>query len=270
MRLPRTSHPQAEPLAELVLGRGDYTAGGARTVPFLDLDGARRRRPLIFGEVSDRPEDYPELLREMFSGRQSDPEEWAVMWKEIGADGIWLDLHDGDSGLVGRISSRTRLPMAVTASSDILSEIGSMDDTVMILMDRDGFYEGPAGCHAVAVGGRTPDELAENCLRAEADGIAKIVIDLGCSPLKGDLGSSISFAEAVRERALSGEASLRHPTIADVTCCWNEGFSDAREASMWEGEAALATMLAGADMIIVRGPGAADMARVYGEELADL
>ena len=39
---------------------------------------------------------------------------------------------------------------------------------------------------------------------------------------------------------------------------------------MWEAESALAAMLAGADIIFVRGPGAADMARVYGEELADL
>ena len=29
-------------------------------------------------------------------------------------------------------------------------------------------------------------------------------------------------------------------------------------------------MMAGTDILIVRGPGAADMARVYGEELADL
>ena len=40
--------------------------------------------------------------------------------------------------------------------------------------------------------------------------------------------------------------------------------------SMTEGMAALEAMMNGADMVIVNGPGAADMARVYGEELADL
>lgn len=270
MRLPRTSHPQADPLAELVLGRGDYTAGGARSVPFLDLDGARRRRPLIFGEVSDRPDGYPDLLKEMFSGRQSDPEEWAVMWKEIGADGIWLDLHGDDASIAERISSRTRLPMAVTASPEILAEICSIEDSVLILMGRNCNYRGAAGCHAVAVSGDSPDELAEHCLEAEEDGITKIVIDLNSSHLKAGLGRSISFAEDVRARALSGEMALRHPTIGNVTGCWKDGFSDAREASMWEAEAALAAMLAGTDIVIVRGPGSADMARVYGEELADL
>ena len=39
---------------------------------------------------------------------------------------------------------------------------------------------------------------------------------------------------------------------------------------MLEATEALAVMLAGADMLIMKGPGAADMARVYGEELADL
>ncbi len=49
MRLPKTSRRPCAPLGELYLGRGDYVAGGAQSLPFLDLDGARRRRPLVFG-----------------------------------------------------------------------------------------------------------------------------------------------------------------------------------------------------------------------------
>ena len=84
------------------------------------------------------------------------------------------------------------------------------------------------------------------------------------------LSDDISLVEDIRSRALSGDSGLDHPVMADVTGCWDRGFSDAREASMWEAESALAAMLAGADILVVRGPGAADMARVYGEELADL
>ena len=58
--------------------------------------------------------------------------------------------------------------------------------------------------------------------------------------------------------------------MASTVKCWERGFRDAREASMWEAEAAVSAMLSGTDIIIMRGPGAADMARVYGEELADL
>lgn len=88
MRLPKTSRRPCAPLGELYLGRGDYVAGGAQSLPFLDLDGARRRRPLVFGQVTDDLSSYPSLAADMFSGRQTDPEEWAVMWKEIGADGV--------------------------------------------------------------------------------------------------------------------------------------------------------------------------------------
>ena len=44
----------------------------------------------------------------------------------------------------------------------------------------------------------------------------------------------------------------------------------ARRASMYEATVALSVMMSGADLLIMKGPGAADMARVYGEELADL
>ncbi len=270
MRLPRTSRPACEPLAELALGRGDYVAGGARSLPFLDLDGARRRRPLVMGGVTDDLQSYPEVAAEMFSGRQRDPAEWAVMWKEIGADGVWIDLRGDDPGIVEEIAGRTGLPVAVTADHGVLTELSHVRDTSMILIGRDGRYDGPVGDHVVSVPGSTADELSDRCLEAEASGIGRIVIDVGGRPIGMGLGESIALAEEVRRRALGGDASLRHPTIGNVSSCWDRGFADARSASMWEGEAALAAMLAGTDIILVRGPGAADMARVYGEELADL
>ena len=270
MRLPRTSRPPAEPLEEIVLGNGDYVAGGARSLPFLDLDGARRRRPLVFGEVTDDLSGYPGLAAEMFSGRQADPAEWAVMWREIGADGVWVDLRRGDASLVTEIARRTRLPVAVTAGADVLEDLSRTEGPVMVLLCRDGRYDGLVGCHALAVSGGDAESLARASAEAEASGIPGIVMDLGAVRSREDLLGRASVAEEVRRRALAGDRDLRHPTLANVTGCWSGGFPDARSASMWEAEAALAAMLAGADIIIVRGPGAADMARVYGEELADL
>ena len=241
MRLPKTSRRPCAPLGELYLGRGDYVAGGAQSLPFLDLDGARRRRPLVFGQVTDDLSSYPSLAADMFSGRQTDPEEWAVMWKEIGADGVWIDLRSGNPEIVRRICERTRLPVAVS---------------------------GPRGRHATAVGGSTADEISERC-SAAGDG-QDIVIDLGGFSMGQGLSRSVELAEEVRRRALNDDTTLRHPTMCSTVRCWDAGFPDARVASMWEAEAALAAMMAGTDILIVRGPGAADMARVYGEELADL
>lgn len=270
MRLPRTSRPPCACLAELRLGMGDYVAGGACSLPFLDLDGARHRRPLVFGEVTDDLSGYPGLAAEMFSGRQNDPSEWAIMWKEIGADGIWIDLRGCESGLVERIASRTRLPVAVTADDDVLADVSRVETGTMILVPRGKTYDGPLGGHALAIGGRTADEIADKCMEAEESGIERIVIDVNSAPVGAGLSESMSLAREIRRRALSGEEALRHPTLGNVTGCWCRGFEDARAASMWEAEAALAAMMSGADILVVRGPGAADMARVYGEELADL
>lgn len=45
---------------------------------------------MVLGEVQGIPSECEELVASMFSGRADDPCEWAVMWKEIGADGICL------------------------------------------------------------------------------------------------------------------------------------------------------------------------------------
>lgn len=265
MRIPKTSRRPVGPLEEIVLGRGDYVAGGAQSLPFLQMDGARRRRPLVFGEVTDDLGSYPSVASEMFSGRQTDPSEWSVMWKEIGADGILLDLRHGSADLVRRISERTRMPIAVRANRDVLDRLDDVDDTVMILIDGAASEH-----HAITATGGSADEISCRSSELEAGGARRILILVSGFAIGDGLSEDVRLTEELRSRALGGESALRHPIVADVTGCWNRGFSDAREASMWEAESALAAMLAGADIIFVRGPGAADMARVYGEELADL
>ena len=263
MRIPKTSRRPFEPLEELYLGRGDYVAGGARSLPFLDLDGARRRRPLVFGIVTDDLESCPAIAAEMFSGRQADTEEWAVMWKELGADGIALDLH-GDPDLVRRVSDRTRLPIVVMG--DAPGSLPSSEESVMIVTG-----DGASGTgHAVTTTGSTAEEVSAECGRLESSGEERMVILVRGFGIGPGLSEDVSLVRDIRARALAGDRNLRHPVMADVSGCWSRGFADARLASMQEAESALAAMMAGADMVIVRGPGAADMARVYGEELADL
>ena len=239
-------------LAEVILGRGDYAAGGACTEPFLEQDGARRRRPMVLGEVLCHDPEDP-LVRSMFSGRTSNPGDWAMMWREIGADGVCVRIESpDDSMVVAAVAIRTGLPVAVSGPREAVDACVDIDGTVLILMDAspgdDGHVrattfgsevsEGPNRMHLVT--GRFPEPDA------------------------------FSEAASIRDRALDGDAYCDAPIAFDVTPVWDEGFADERGASMMEGEAVLAAMLSGADLLIVRGPGAADMARVYGEELADL
>lgn len=249
-------------LREVVLGRGDYAAGGACTRPFLEQDGARRRRPMVFGEVFGAASECDELAASMFSGRASDPCEWAVMWKEIGADGICLrtgGLNAAEASEISRrISDRTCLPLAVSGDPEILDEVAAaVTDTILVLM---GAPCNP-GEHVVAYPVREKDDTGSIAVSDR-----RMLLVTGMFPDN----SPLILMKQLRESALNGDDRCDSPVIYDATPVWDMGFDDARGASMVEGEAALTAMLAGADAIIVRGPGAADMARVYGEELADL
>ncbi len=240
-------------LGEVVLGKGDYIAGGACTLPFLDQDGARRRRPMVFGEVLGIASKCDPLVAEMFSGRASDPAEWAVMWKEIGADGICLRTSDMGVdeavSLVSTVCGRTCLPVAVDGDHDVLNAVAdAVRDSILVLMGADS----PQGDHVPANPGVVDGKRMRLVTGAFPD------------------PEPFETVKELRRAALEGDEEADAPILFDATPVWNSCPGDAREASMLEAEAALTAMMCGADALIVRGPGAADMARVYGEELADL
>ncbi len=237
-------------LREIRLGRGDYIAGGACTEPFLIQDGARRIRPLVFGEVWTGADD---LVKGMFPDRSSDPVEWAVMWKELGMDGICFRTEGMDSEdivpIVTAMVSRTGLPIAVSGSPLMLEACAeAVTDSTMILIGN--VREEMKGRHVVA---------------------APLTDGRDIIHIRGRVPYSNSCKEAlnVRRRALSGECGDA-PILFDATTVWKGEFKDAHEAMIVESQAALAAMIHGADIVILRGPAAADMALLYGEDLADL
>lgn len=277
MRLPRTSRSYTSEAEELIVGKGDYIIGGARSPAFLDLDNARHRRPVVYGEAWDTLEGYPDAAASMFSGRQTDVEEWAVMWKELGADGVCLRLTGEDSpDLVKKISERTRLPIMVSGSTDVLKDVaGYVDGTVLIIQCK-GIAQSMelAGCsngHVITVdcGSGSPAEL---CQEIQSKGASKVIADLGPGIMGPSLKELRGRIEGYRLDGLNGVPGSQHPVLCDVTPSWDGYRPDVtpRRASMHEATVALAAMMAGADMLVMKGPGAADMARVYGEELADL
>lgn len=252
MTIPDVSRERGTAMRELPLGKGDYVAGGAWSMPFLDLDGARRRRPLIFGEVMLDKTGYPELAESMFSGRCANPGDWAVMWKELGADGICLRVTEGDWPVVLSIFERTRLPLAISGPYEAVREVSeAVDDSAMILIPDDG------------------DISAEGHYSVGRD----IAVMEPTVPGPGFV-RALTIGRTMRSEAILSESPGK-PALCDVTGVWDldsdgDEYMRMRRMSMLEAQSALAAMLAGADIIIVRGPGAADMARVYGEELADL
>ncbi|MBO6084551.1 MAG: hypothetical protein J6O90_05680, partial [Candidatus Methanomethylophilaceae archaeon] len=153
--IPPVSEKYSGTVTEVRLGKGDYVAGGAKGMPFMSFENPTRTRPMIAGEVFDTLTDYPELAAEMFSGRQKDPVEWAIMWKEIGADMICirlagLDPEKGDTTpekateIVRRIADSTGLPVMVCGCGNLEYDVPaltmvseSIKDTRLLLSKAD-------------------------------------------------------------------------------------------------------------------------------------
>ncbi len=240
----------SKPLKEVVLGRGDYIAGGTCTEPFLEQDGAIRRRPIILGEIAPV---YDPFLAGMFSTEEFGPVEWALLWKGFGADGICVrtdGMTPEESVELVRTVVETDLPVAVDGPAINLECCArAIDDSTLILI---GDLDEDESCgHAVAT---DPDHADR---------------ERGFIHIRGRFPSPERFRKAmdIRMDALNGKGCAA-PIIFDVTPVWRDGFRSASGATVVEGQAALAAMLHGADVIIVKGPGAMDMALMYGEELA--
>ena len=304
MKIPDVGEKYSGKIGEIVLGKGDYIAGGSDGMPFLSFENTSKRRTMVAGEVFDDISDYPELAASMFNGRQNDPVEWAVMWKSIGADMVCLRIRGIDpdkksitteqaSELVKKITDATQLPVMVygcgtpEADNELMEKIsGSIKDTRLILAkaDEDGHKTissaAVAGKHALIAFSNLDLNLAKQMNIVLTDfGVQRT--DILMDPLMAPLGMGLDYSYSVNERirlaALSGDKMLQIPMICDATGAWdvgdavNEDDAESGDAvhrvTWWETMTAMAAMASGADIVIIRGPGAADMILGYADEL---
>lgn len=304
--IPQVNEKYGGEIGETALGRGDYVAGGAKGMPFLSFENPSKRRPMIAGEVTDDLSGYPELAASMFDGRQSDPVEWANMWKEIGADMVCVRLAgaspDGlartpaeEAELVQRIADRTGLPVIVCGcgapetDAEVLAAVAEGVKGTRLVLSRadEANYKrissaAAAGGHAVLAFSNLDINLAKQMNILLSDfGVGRE--DLLMDPLMAALGMGLDYSYSVNERirlaALGGDRMLQVPMVCDCTCAWDVADATSCDdpslgnpklrACWWEAMTGLAAMMSGADVLIVRGPGAADMLRVYAEELTE-
>ncbi|MDR0334305.1 MAG: acetyl-CoA decarbonylase/synthase complex subunit delta [Methanomassiliicoccaceae archaeon] len=303
MKIPDVSEKYQGRIGEAPLGSG-YIAGGADGMPFLSFESASKRRVMIAGEVVDDLTDYPELAASMFDGRQKDPTEWAMMWRSLGMDMICLRLKgvDPDKGkrtpkqaaeLVKRIADATQLPLIVYGcgtpeiDNEVMRAIGeSVKGTKLILgkADEDEYKTissaAIAGDHSLIAFSNLDLNLAKQMNIILTDfGVQRndILMDPLMAPLGMGLDYSYSVNERIRLAALSNDKMLQIPMICDATGAWDVGdavndedkeLGDVRSrVTWWETMTAMAAMVSGADIVIMRGPGAADMILGYAEEL---
>ena len=305
--IPPVNEKYTGTIGEVVLGKGDYIVGGAKGMPFLSFENRTNRRPIVAGEVFDSIVDYPELAAKMFDGRQKDPVEWALMWKSMGVDMICVRLVSTDPAkggtspeacaeLVKRISDRTGLPIIVSGCGILDVDIpvftavsAAVTDSRLILskVDEDEYKKlatvAIANNHIIIGFANLDVNLSKQMNILLTDfGVKKenILTDPLMAPLGMGLDYSYSVNERIRISGLMGDKMLQQPLICDCTGAWdvsdaiNEedpALGDARlRATWWEAMTAMSAIVSGADMVIMRGPGAADMILGYCDELRDV
>jgi len=303
-KIPPVAEKYSGKIGDVTLGKGDYTAGGSNGMPFLSFENTNKRRVMIAGEIVDDLTDYPELAASMFDGRQKDPVEWAKMWKSLGADMICLRLKgtDPDKGnkspeeageLVKKVSDATGLPVIVygcgtpEVDNEVMKAVSeAVKDSRLILakVDEDDYRTissaAIAGGHAVIAFSNLDVNLAKQMNMILAD-FGVNVNDILMDPLMAPLGMGLDYSYSVNERiriaALSNDKMLQIPVICDATGAWDVGdaindedpeLGDVKHrVTWWETMTAMAAMVSGADIVIMRGPGAADMVIGYADEL---
>lgn len=304
--IPSVSEKYVGKVGEIPVGRGDYVTGGADGMPFLSFENTLKRRPIIAGEVRDVLAGYPEKAAAMFSGREKNPADWAVMWKETGADMIYIKFTGIDPAvgkttaedavrIVKETDERTKLPIMVEGcgipeiDTKVLTEVCSAVKGTKLIVARAEEEEykklsaaAMAGGHAVLAFSNLDINLAKQMNILLSDfGVEResIFMDPLMAPLGMGLDYSYSVNERIRLAALRGDRMLQVPMVCHCTEAWDvaDATSEdpalgdvAHRATWWEAMTAICAMMSGADILIMRGPGAADMVRVYASELTEV
>jgi len=277
--------------------RSSLRLGGNRGLPFLSFEDPAKRTVALAGFVADSLEDVAPPIRKAFGAAVNDPVNWALAWKERGADLICLHLTSTNpeerdvspeeaAATVMRVMKAVDLPLIVYGSghpekdAKVLEKVGeaAKGERLLLAQAEEGGYKSVAAAamangHAVVGFSNLDINLAKQIVTLLTDygvGRGDVVID----PLMAALGMGLEYSYSVNERirisALSGDTMLQVPMICDCVSAWK-----AREASddvphagdtlergiWWEGTTALAALLSGADVLVLGHPEAMTIAR---------
>ncbi|MCX7857292.1 MAG: acetyl-CoA decarbonylase/synthase complex subunit delta [Deltaproteobacteria bacterium] len=273
---------------EIVIGKGEKTLkiGGENILPlhFFD-DGVQPNPPRFALEVLDMvPQDWPDFLKEPYLDVISDPIKWAKKCEEYGADAISLMLLSTDpaekdtspdeaASLVKRMLSEVRKPLIVYGcgdekkDSEVLPRVAEVckGENLLIGPVQKENYEivGKAilenGHVAIA---QTPLDI--NLLKELNIKLCKflpperVVID----PLSSALGYGIEYSFSIMERVkqigiITKDSMTMMPIIANLGGeCWKtkQAKEEKNQGLLWEGITAIALLLAGANLLVLRHP----------------
>jgi len=222
-----------------------HQIGGAKTLPFMDSDGAVGHKVLIAMDVLDAaPEGWPDVLKEAYGGVLGDPAAWAKKCvEEFGADLICVKLDgidpdganrsaDDAVAAVRAVLGAVGVPLIVwgcgidAKDNEVLPKVSGATKGERILIGcakQDNYKRLVASCIA---DGHNLINLAPldiniakqvNTLVTEMELPADRIVMFQTS---GALGYGIEYAYSIQERqrlaALGGDKMMMMPVICDV------------------------------------------------------
>lgn len=273
-------------IKEVIIGPAgkEVKVGGEKTLPFHGFEG-EEGEPVKFAlEVSDRPpEGWPEDLVDCYKGVLADPVGWAEKAAgTYGADLVCLNLASLDSdsyevaGIADRvkqIASQVSVPLIVMGVGDkdkdtkALTEIARVAAGMNLLLGplvKENYEEiareALAGGHGIIPQSPLDINLCKelNVKITKFFPKEKMVID----PLSAAIGYGLDYSFSLMERlkqvaVIHGDEMMKTPIVANIGKeCWKtkEAREDKAQGILWEAMTALALIMAGANLVIMRHP----------------
>jgi acetyl-CoA decarbonylase/synthase complex subunit delta len=274
------------------------TLGGSATLPFLDFEGTCGHPAVAMEIGDTYPEEWPDLLREPFGDVLNDPVRWGRKCLELGADLICLRLqgchpeHGNRSPAeaaqtVKQVLQGVPAPLIIwgTGNADkdnevfpAVAEAAAGENCLIGSITEDNYKTlvavATAYKHKIVAESPCDVNMAKQVnILAQDMGfpVENIVIYPTCAALGYGLEYIYSVMERARLAGLKGDRMLAQPLLCDVGIeAW--GVKEARvseqeipdwgpqvrRAPLWEASTAIACLLAGGDLLIMRHPEAVD------------
>jgi acetyl-CoA decarbonylase/synthase complex subunit delta len=266
--------------------------GGENALPFLSADGAVPHPPAIAMEVYDIVPEYPEEVARALGPVLGKPAAWAKKCvDDLHADLICLKLRgthpeaenrsaEQAAKTVHEVLNAVGVPVMVygcgveekdTQVMQAIGEVLKAENCVIGLAENEKYKS-----LSVASMGFGQSIVAFSNLDINlAKQLNILLTDFGVKreriimdPLMGGLGYGLDYSYSVIERirlaALAGDTMLQNPIVCDTSIAWNAreantpelpvGGDVARRGPLWEATTAISSILAGADMVIMRHP----------------
>jgi len=273
---------------EITIGKGKKSLkiGGENTLPLHFFDeGSHPNPPRFVLEVLDmEPQDWPKHTVEPYQDVISNPVGWAKKCQDFAVDAVSLFLMSTDpavkdtpadraAALAKEVAEAIDVPLIVYGSGDehkdaeVLSQVAKACDGMNLLMGPVLKENYEVVGKAILEHGHTAiaqSPLDINLLKELNVKLGKffppdrIVID----PLSSALGYGMEYSFSLMERVkqigiMTKDSMTMMPIMANVGAeCWKtkQAKENKEQGLLWEGITALALLMAGANIVVLRHP----------------